>query len=82
MKKSFFLMIFILIFNPMQLESFDDEAVTNELEITNSSSDIIKVSVYPVGTVFNGEKEYKLLCEHPVPSPNPVFFLYYWWREK
>ena len=58
--KLIFVFILIIIFNNYL---FANDMVIGELEIENkSTTDIIKVIVYPVGIVFNGSKECKLRC--------------------
>ena len=55
--KTFYLTIIIILFF-----TFDLFAIEGELIIKNNLNNLIKVDVYPVGTVFNGAKEYSLKC--------------------
>lgn len=60
--KTLFIFIFVLFINNVLTQDLH----LNELQVQNLSSDIIKVYVYPVGPVFNANKEYKLRASYPL----------------
>lgn len=48
------------------LVSFDLFAVEGEIIVHNYSyQKNIRVQVFPVGAVFNGDKKYRINCAHP-----------------
>lgn len=67
--KSIILLSFILIFIVVQSIISQDVVHVNELQVVNRSSYQIKVDIYPIGTVFNGDKKYKLLCKRLLGQP-------------
>ncbi|MBK8980929.1 MAG: hypothetical protein IPM38_01090 [Ignavibacteria bacterium] len=44
---------------------YTQESTTYELKIQNFSTDSLKIDVYPIGTIFNGDKLYSLKCKNP-----------------
>jgi len=62
MKKTLIFITVILVF---ALNCYAQDASTFELKIINNSTINIKIDVYPVGAIFNGDKLYNLECAHP-----------------
>jgi len=60
------ILILLIILGNIDFALSQDELILGEVRIKNHNlSDIIKIQVYPVGCVFNGDKEYKLRCRLP-----------------
>jgi len=45
----------------------------NELQVRNFSNENVMIDVYPVGAVFNGDKEYKLRCKYLLGNVEYIF---------
>ncbi|MBS1517572.1 MAG: hypothetical protein JSS91_05745 [Bacteroidetes bacterium] len=65
MKKIITLIVFMLFLNRF---GFTQESTSFELKIKNNSTDSIKIYVYPIGSIFNGDKLYNLNCKFPRDS--------------
>ena len=65
----FNLLYFFFLFENKITYADDEDTSPGELFIRNhTSSATLKIVVYPIGCVFNGDKDYKLLCKHRVPN--------------